>query len=93
MTQPFYPCRWHSSVLHEISTLTIPDLQILGFNESDHEVHVLRRMRALMGALVKICGPDSDKRMSQDLNSARNEVQYHILALSDSTFRVAFVVV
>ena len=58
-------------------------------SESDARVDVLLQMRRLLTVIAESDKVDLSDEKSRDLNNARNEVQYHILTLPDSTFRIA----
>ena len=88
--RPRYPCQWRPDILRNISGSSRQILrQSVELGEVEHPVDVLVQMRRLLDELA---GPKTFKlteEMAHDLNAARNEIQYHILALPECNFRIA----
>ena len=89
MTRPWYPCIWSSKALRKSPKPSAQDLKIFGVHEVDAAVAVFCHMTTVLNVLAKANRYHSAWQDQEDENGARNEVQYRILALPDSAFRIS----
>ena len=90
MKKPQYPCRWHSQLLrHQPAPSDTNTPELSSLLDDEPQVVVLTHMCRLLSEIARLKDAGASDEESKDVNVACNEVQYLILALPESSFRIA----